>query len=232
LPLLTREKSKGRAFQRHRALMIIGLTKKIATIILNAPRPGRSSVTGRGLETGDRFACAVADLFSPSYNARVIASTLFNKALCANAELLPYDVPLPIVRVFDRWADWMDVEVFVIRRHSIREHPAYPAPILYSVERWDIANVVLASLSSVAYAWWIGSWLQGLTLGPLMYLFGWMAFRCSSRLMTANAMPALRRARTIMTFKIAEARHDLMNNTAVIVAHESSAGAGPQPTPS
>jgi hypothetical protein len=35
-----------------------------------------------------------------------------------------------------------------------------------------------------------------------------------------------------MTFKIAEARHDLMNNTAVIVAHESSAGAGPQPTPS
>jgi len=29
-----------------------------------------------------------------------------------------------------------------------------------------------------------------------------------------------------MTFKIAEARHDLMNNTAVIVAHESSAGAG------
>jgi len=50
---------------------------------LNVPRPGRSSVTGRGLETGDRFACAVADPFSPSYNARVIASTLFNKALCA-----------------------------------------------------------------------------------------------------------------------------------------------------
>ena len=40
---------------------------------LNVPRPGRSSVTGRGLETGDRFACAVADPFSPSYNARVIA---------------------------------------------------------------------------------------------------------------------------------------------------------------
>src|SRR6516165_3128452 len=39
------------------------------------------------LETGDRFACAVADPFSPSYNARVIASTLFDKALCANAEL-------------------------------------------------------------------------------------------------------------------------------------------------
>src|SRR6516165_8065243 len=39
------------------------------------------------LETGDRFACAVADPFSPSYNARVIASTLFYKALCANAEL-------------------------------------------------------------------------------------------------------------------------------------------------
>jgi hypothetical protein len=43
------------------------------------PRPGRSSVTGRGLETGDRFACSVADLFSPSYNPRVIASTLLTK---------------------------------------------------------------------------------------------------------------------------------------------------------
>ena len=63
------------------------LTKKNREYNLNVPRPGRSSVTGRGLETGDRFACAVADPFSPSYNARVIASTLFNKALCANAEL-------------------------------------------------------------------------------------------------------------------------------------------------
>jgi hypothetical protein len=65
---------------------------------LNAPRPGRSSVTGRGLETGDRFACAVADPFSPSYNARVIASTLFDKALCANAELKNREYNLNVPR--------------------------------------------------------------------------------------------------------------------------------------
>lgn len=86
-------------------------------------------------------------------------------------------VPQPIVRVFDRWADWMDVEVFAIRSHTIRNHPAYPAPILYSVERWDIANLIAMVVSSVVYAWWIGSWVKGLILGPLMYALGWMAMR-------------------------------------------------------
>jgi hypothetical protein len=74
------------------------LTKKNREYNFNAPRPGRSSVTGRGLETGDRFACAVADPFSPSYNARVIASTLFDKALCANAELKNREYNLNVPR--------------------------------------------------------------------------------------------------------------------------------------
>lgn len=86
-------------------------------------------------------------------------------------------IPQAIVRVFDKWADWMDGKVFVIRSYSLRgEGERYPAPILYEVERWDVANVIFCIVLSICYAIWLGSW-KGLLFGSSMYVFGWMAFR-------------------------------------------------------
>lgn len=70
-------------------------------------------------------------------------------------------LPAVIVARFDRVADWLDVEV----GHAFG----------FTIERWDILNVVVMFACALIYAWTLGAWAY-VIIGGLFYILVWMAF--------------------------------------------------------
>jgi hypothetical protein len=44
----------------------------------------------------------------------------------------------------------------------------------YRIQWFDMFAVICGIICSAMYSWYIGSWLQGMSTGPLMFILGWM----------------------------------------------------------
>jgi hypothetical protein len=44
----------------------------------------------------------------------------------------------------------------------------------YRIQWFDMFAVICGIICSAMYSWYIGSWLQGMSIGPLMFILGWM----------------------------------------------------------
>ena len=44
----------------------------------------------------------------------------------------------------------------------------------YRIHWFDVFAVICGIICSAMYSWCIGSWLQGMSIGPLMFILGWM----------------------------------------------------------
>jgi hypothetical protein len=44
----------------------------------------------------------------------------------------------------------------------------------YRIQWFDVFAVICGIICSAMYSWYIGSWLQGMSIGPLMFILGWM----------------------------------------------------------
>jgi hypothetical protein len=52
---------------------------------------------------------------------------------------------------------------------------AFPMAIWgYRIQCFDVFAVIGDIICSAIYSWYIGSWLQGMSIGPLMFILGWM----------------------------------------------------------
>jgi hypothetical protein len=44
----------------------------------------------------------------------------------------------------------------------------------YRIQWFDVFAVICGIICSAMYSWYIGSWLKGMSIGPLMFILGWM----------------------------------------------------------
>ena len=44
----------------------------------------------------------------------------------------------------------------------------------YRIQWFDVFTVICGILCSAMYSWYIGNWLKGMSIGPLMFIMGWM----------------------------------------------------------
>jgi len=44
----------------------------------------------------------------------------------------------------------------------------------YRIEWFDAFTVLCGIICSAMYSWYIDDWLQGMSIGPLMFILGWM----------------------------------------------------------
>ncbi len=44
----------------------------------------------------------------------------------------------------------------------------------YRIQWFDVFTVICGIICSAMYSWYIGSWLKGMSIGPLMFILGWM----------------------------------------------------------
>ena len=46
----------------------------------------------------------------------------------------------------------------------------------YRIQCFDVFAVICGIICSAIYSWYIGSWLQGMSIGPLMFILGWISY--------------------------------------------------------
>jgi hypothetical protein len=44
----------------------------------------------------------------------------------------------------------------------------------YRIQWFDVFTVICGIICSAMYSWYIGNWLKGMSIGPLMFILGWM----------------------------------------------------------
>ena len=44
----------------------------------------------------------------------------------------------------------------------------------YRIQAFDVFAGICGIICSAIYSWYIGSWLQGMSIGPLLFILGWM----------------------------------------------------------
>ena len=44
----------------------------------------------------------------------------------------------------------------------------------YRIQWFDVFTVICGIICSAMYSWYIGNWLKGMSIGPLMFIMGWM----------------------------------------------------------
>jgi hypothetical protein len=44
----------------------------------------------------------------------------------------------------------------------------------YRIQWFDVFTVICGIVCSAMYSWYIGNWLKGMSIGPLMFILGWM----------------------------------------------------------
>jgi hypothetical protein len=44
----------------------------------------------------------------------------------------------------------------------------------YRIQWFDVFTVICGIICSAIYSWYIGNWLKGMSIGPLMFILGWM----------------------------------------------------------
>ena len=44
----------------------------------------------------------------------------------------------------------------------------------YRIQWFDVFAVICGIICSAIYSWYIGNWLKGMSIGPLMFILGWM----------------------------------------------------------
>ena len=44
----------------------------------------------------------------------------------------------------------------------------------YRIQWFDVFTVICGIIYSAMYSWYIGNWLKGMSIGPLMFILGWM----------------------------------------------------------
>ena len=44
----------------------------------------------------------------------------------------------------------------------------------YRIQWFDVVTVICGIICSAMYSWYIDNWLKGMSIGPLMFILGWM----------------------------------------------------------
>jgi len=44
----------------------------------------------------------------------------------------------------------------------------------YRIQWFDVFTVICGIISSAIYSWYIGNWPKGMSIGPLLFILGWM----------------------------------------------------------
>ena len=44
----------------------------------------------------------------------------------------------------------------------------------YRIQWFDVFTVICGIICSAMYSWYIGNWMKGMSIGPLMFILGWM----------------------------------------------------------
>ena len=44
----------------------------------------------------------------------------------------------------------------------------------YRIQWFDLFTVICGIICSAMYSWYVGNWLQGMSIGMLMFIMGWM----------------------------------------------------------
>jgi hypothetical protein len=44
----------------------------------------------------------------------------------------------------------------------------------YRIQWFDVFTVICGIICSAIYSWYIGNWMKGMSIGPLMFILGWM----------------------------------------------------------